>query len=145
MERLKKVSNWIAISLNTFFGFIKKNSYVAVTVTQLLKKAVAGQWDNRIASLIPGGWALPVVTALETIIPLVAESVLKAHNAFQEDKQSDAVAQLIELIKLKPEAEQAQFWKDFAARVNYYLADGELEFHEAWEEAQNVYAKLFKK
>jgi hypothetical protein len=142
---MKKASQWIMISLKTFFGFIKKNSYVAVTVTQLLKKAVAGQWDNRIASLIPGGWAPLIVEALERIIPLVAESVLKAHNAFQEDKQSDVVGQLIEMIKLKPEAEQAQFWKEFAARINYYLTDGEMSFEEAWIEAQNVYSKLFKK
>ena len=144
MKFLNQITNFLKRIFNSGFGFIKNHSFIAVAVTQNLKKAVEGQWDNRIASLIPGNWAPEVVKALEFYAPKVAAQVLIAHNIFQAEKQSDTVAALIEWLKKEDKHNRSEKIADFAARMNHYLADGTISLDEAWEEAQNVYFDFFK-
>jgi hypothetical protein len=144
MNFFKKLGNFLASIFNVGFGFIKNHSFIAVAVTQNLKHAVEGQWDNRIASIIPGNWAPELVKAVEHYAPLVADKVLIAHNILQADKQSDSVAVLIEWLRGLSKHERSEKIADFAGRMNHYLADGTISIAEAWEEAQNVYFDFFK-
>lgn len=144
MNPFKQIGNFFKRIFNTGFGFIKNHSFIAVAVTQNLKHAVEGEWDNRIASLIPGNWAPEVVKALEFYAPKVAEKVLIAHKIFQAEKQSDSVGALITWLKSQDKHNRSEKIADFAGRMNHYLADGNIDLNEAWEEAQNVYFDFFK-
>jgi len=146
MKFLTKIRLFFKKALGSGPGFIKDHSMVAVIVTNQLKKIVQGQLDNKIAASLPGTWAPELVAYLETVIPKVATQVSVAHAILHIDpKQANAVALVVEELKKLSKPRMDKYLQDFAARLNHYLADGEISVVEAWEEAQEFYRDFIKK
>lgn len=144
MKFFKKLGAWLTKTFNTGFGLIKNHSFIAVAITQNLKKAVEGDWDNRIVSLLPGNLPPIALAAAEKYLPLVARHVLTVHNILQVEKQNDSVGQLIEYLRGLDKEDRGDKLAAIAARMNIYLADGSISLSEAWKEAQIIYQDFFK-
>jgi hypothetical protein len=144
---MKKV--WLKIQLffaNIFgkeFAFLKKNSGVAVKVTNILKDVVQSPLTSIVTSLIPGDVDNQIHKKLEAIIPRIAAEVALAHGIVQQaGAHHEMLAGIIEHVrKMLPEG-RVGFWLEFSGRVNYALADGEISFAEAVALAQAVYAEV---
>ncbi len=124
------------------FAFLKKNSYIAVEVTNALKGIVQSPVADMITALIPGEADDLVKAKLRIVLPKVAAHVAMAHGILQaSSKHNEMLAGIVEYVKtLNPNA-QTLFWIEFSGHVNLALADGKVSFAEAITLAQYVFAE----
>jgi hypothetical protein len=148
MNGLKKFFARVKAVLGFGLGFIAEHSYIAVTVTENLKKIAEGQLDNKIAALFPGTWAPELVAHLELIAPKVALQVAKYHELIHRDWQGMTNQQIQEAIVKELQGlnkvKRGKFLADLAGLLNFKLAAGTKKQREAWEEAQVTYHRDFK-
>jgi hypothetical protein len=145
MSIFKKIGVWIKKLIGLGPLFVRNRSYIAVKVTEGLKNFLEGPYDNIIAATIPGSWAPELVRYLEAKVPEFTLKVAIAHNIIHLDmNDEESLLKLKELYKQLSEVDKHTYVAEFAGRMNYYLADGEISMAEGWNEAKEFYDMLFK-
>ena len=150
---MKKIAQILA-SIGAFFknafdkefDFVKKNSHIAVEVTNALKGIVQSPVADMITALIPGEADDIMKAKLRIVLPKVAAHVGIAHGILQASgKHHEMLAGIVDYVKtLNPNA-QTLFWIEFSGHVNLALADGKVSFAEAITLAQYVFAEQKQK
>lgn len=140
---MKKISRILRALFGDMFEFLRGNSQVAVKVTGNLKSLVESQFLDIATDIIPGDLDDKILKKARVIVPKVATQVAIVHGIIDaNDKNSDAVAGIIEYLrKLNPDARVA-FWIEFSAKLNVALSDDELDLFEAVVLAQLAYGEL---
>lgn len=137
----KKVSEFLKGLFSDLFEELKKNSLIAVKITDGLKNAVeSSTLDFVVDRLIKGEVDNFILEKLRVIVPEVAFKVAVIHGIVQEsDSSSESIAKLIEYLKgLNPNA-RVSFWVLFSGELNLALADGKVNFAEAIMLSQFAY------
>jgi hypothetical protein len=140
------VSGWVKGIFGNSLVWLKKNSQIAVNVTQKLKEIIESPVADLVTALIPGELDNKIKDLLRKIVPEVAIKVGIAHNILQASEEpNEAIAKIVEYLKTLPKEGRAAFWIQFAGELNFVLADGEITFPEAVALSQLVYAEFYKK
>lgn len=146
MNIFKKFGKWVKKVIGLGSLFVRNRSFIAVQVTENLKKFFDGPYDNILAAAIPGSWAPELVRYLEVQVPKLAVKVAIAHKIIHsEGVESELIELLRAEFKKLSEVDQNSYLAEFAGRLNTYLADGEISEAEGWNEAKEFYDFLFKK
>lgn len=145
MKTIKKLFSWIKSTFGLGMGLVRNHSFLAVEATELLKKAVRSPYTRVAISLIPGHWAEPVRKFAERIIlPILAETTFMAGLIRENQKDSVAIELIIDRLRTLHPDQEAKVYQEFAARMNYRLADGVFSLQECWESAQDIWHSFFK-
>lgn len=126
------------------FELLKKNSEVAVKITNSLKSIVESPILDVATYLIPGDLDDKILVKARSVVPRIAMEMAIAHGIIQQATTNQQVyAAIVEHIRKvhNPEG-RVGFWLEFSARLNQALADGKIEFGEAASLAQIVYLEL---
>lgn len=144
----KKLIDYVKGKYIDLFDVFRKNSEVAVKVTETLKKIVESPVTDVITDLIPGDIDDKIHEKLKVYVPVVAKKIAIAHGILQEsENNSDAVSAIIEYLK-SPEVNvgvRASFWIMFSGELNKALSDDKITLSEAVALAQIIYTELNKK
>jgi hypothetical protein len=149
MKKILSAINAVKVAVASFFdksyAYSKKNSHVAVMVTENLKKAVESPLASFIVDIIPGNVDNQIHYKLQKVVGPIATQMALAHGFIQaSETNSNAVAAIIESLKEYSKEGRVEFWRQFAANINQALSDGKLSIIEAWRLSQEAYAE-FKK
>ena len=127
-------------------GVIRNHSFIAVEVTNHLKSIVRSPIVQGAVKLTPTKFDDKILAILEGLALPVLKEVVAVHYIIKEyEKNSIAIDQIIFRLKqINPDLE-GKVYADFAARLNYRLADGTITLAEAWEQAQDTFFTFFKK
>jgi len=141
---IKKVTGFLKNLFTDLFEELKKNSFLAVKITDKLKEMVESPvLDFVVDNLIKGEVDNFILEKLRVILPEVAFKIAVVHGIMQEsDSSSESIAKLVEYLKgLNPNARVA-FWVLFSGELNLSLADGKINLAEAFALAQLAYNEL---
>lgn len=146
---MKKVFEKIVSSVKSMFGkgfdSFRQYSHIAVKVTNQLKIAVESPYADLATTLIYSEVDDFILLKLRKVVPKVALKMAIIHGILSTtDKNSDAVANLIEYLKkLNPDA-RTGFWLTFSGEVNMGLADGKISLSEAVILTQMAFKEMKK-
>lgn len=133
-------------NLSSAFKALRKNSGIAVSITNRIKQIVENPITDIITDLIPGDLDDKIHEKLKVIVPQVAFKLAIAHKILQENEtDSKAVENIITYLKtLKPDA-RIGFWIHFTGELNMAMADQKITLSEAVSLTQMVYLEFKKK
>ena len=129
------------------YDLLQDNSYLAVLVTQKLKKLLHSPVMDVLTAVLSlaGIPHVDKLMKLRSVIPVVASKVASAYGVLQEhDQPSNALDVLFFHIEALPEDEQKKFWIEFAAQLNMDLSDDELSKEESIARTQQLFERYFK-
>ena len=141
---IKKLTVFLKNLFADIFEELKKNSFLAVQITDKLKELVESPvLDLVVDFLIKGETDNVILQKLRVILPEVAFKIAVVHGIMQEsDSSSESIAKLVEYLKgLNPNARVA-FWVLFSGELNLALADGKINLAESFALAQLAYNEL---
>lgn len=146
MKPFSSIAKFFKKLFASSMSFARSHSaFIAVRVTNALKKVVEGPYDNYAAELIPGELPKHIVALLEKWIPIIAEQMAVTYQIIQlNPKDGDAVRALILHLRSLTKAERAKYWKDLSARVNMHISQSGKSYKEAYIESQIEYFNNFK-
>jgi len=145
MKAFKKAFSWIKAKVGLGFGYIRNHNFISVEMTNHLKAMVRSE--------IVQGAVRPNPTKLDdkgldfldkVALPIIAE-IAVIHGIIREnEKNSVSVDLIVDRLRLINPGLEAKVYTDYAARLNYRLADGVLSGSEAWRQSQDTYETFFK-
>lgn len=147
MKFFKSIGAFFKRLWHNSYDLLQDNSYLAVLVTQKLKKMLHSQVFDVLATLlsllgIPHADKLIKIRAL---LPVVATKVAAVHGVLQENERpSNALDILFYHIETLPEDEHKKFWIEFAAQLNMDLSDDEMSKEESIARTQQLFERYFK-
>lgn len=138
-----KIINSVKAIFGKSFDLLRDYSHVAVKVTDTLKFAVESPFADLATNLIPGDVDRIILAKLRKVLPKVALQTAITHGILSaNDKNSDAIINIIKYLKtLNPDA-RSGFWITFAAQINLALADDKLTLSEAVVLSQLAFKEL---
>jgi len=146
MKFLKKAFSWLKSTFGFGMGMIRDHTFLAVEITENLKALVRSPITRAVVSLTPFTWDDKIRTYADSIVlPILAEVAHMAGVIRENQKDSVAIEMIIARLKTLHPDEEAKVYQDFAARMNYRLADGVFSLKESWEAAQDTWYTFFKK
>lgn len=147
MKFFKSIGAFLKRLWHGSYDLLQDNSYLAVLVTQKLKKLLHSPVMDVLTAVLSlaGIPHVDKLMKLRSIIPVVASKVASAHGVLQEhDQPSNALDVLFFHIEALPEAEHKKFWIEFAAQLNMDLSDDELSKEESIARTQQLFERYFK-
>lgn len=146
---MKKLFAKVQAFIQKIFGnsleYLKKNSAMAVKVTELLKKYVESPISDVAVNIIPGELDNAALIALRKVVPDVVVRVAIFHGIVQSSVvPSEAIDKILLYLKSMNKEARAGFWITFAAQINMALSDGKLTFNEAVILSQLVYKEFYE-
>jgi hypothetical protein len=143
---IRKINNFFKGLFDKAFSVFKKNSEVAVKVTQYLKIFVESNAADTIVNIIPGDLDDVILKQLKLHVPRVAFRIALLHKIMQEsDNMNEAVSKIISYLQtLNPEA-RIGFWITFAGELNIALSDGKISHSEAVILTQLAYKEAYER
>lgn len=143
---IARITMFVTLLFDKTFAFLAKNSMVAVTVTDMLKRAVESPVADVITALIPGDVDDRIVSSLRANLPRVLFKMALIHRISTESStNSEAIGGILAYLQEVHPDTKASFWIRFAAELNVALADGKITLAEGIYLSQMAYAGIFKK
>lgn len=145
MKFLNKIGSFLKKVFTGAYDILQDKGYIAVLVTNNLKKIIESPVMDIITAVIPGDIDSLIVSKLRVILPKVAFKVASVHGVIStHERPSVALKILFEHLGTLSKDQQTKFWIDFAAELNYNLEDGTLSIQESVKRTQDLYNKFFK-
>jgi len=143
---IKRINTFFKNLFDGAYVIFKKNSGIAVRVTQMLKIFVESPLADEIVNIIPLDYDDEILKVLRVHVPVVANKMAILHNIMNQTTDgADAVNKIINYLKtLKPDA-RISFWVMFAGELNVALSDGKLSLNESLILTQLVYKEIYEK
>jgi hypothetical protein len=130
---------------------IRKSLYdnpvlTAVEVTEKLKQIVRSKLVAKAVDLIPGVKDNEALEFLDAhIIPALMQ-VARYHDLLKSTtRKHEAWTTILKGLRNLSDHEEANYYIDFAGRLNMRLSDGKFSFKEAKDSAQELWKRVFKK
>jgi hypothetical protein len=143
---LEQIKAWLQAKFKAGFDAAKKNSHIAVKVTEQLKNVIGSPVADLITALIPGELDNEIKYKLRKILPEVAAKVGIAHNIIQaSDDPTTALASIKAYIESLGGTARRDWWVLFSANVLEALSDGEISYSDLIKLSQMAYDELYKK
>jgi hypothetical protein len=125
------------------FDFVRKNSKIAVIVTDKLKLAVENKYAPFVVEIIPGEIDNIALDILKKYLPEVSYRIAVIHGLLQEnDVKHEALDRIIEHLKTLNKDARVSFWVMFAGELNVALSDGKINLAEGLALSQLMYNEL---
>lgn len=138
----KKIISFFGVTYNK----LKKNSDLAVRITNELKKYVENPFVDVAVNITPWAMDNAILITLRKVIPQVAYKVAIAHRILHESANpNEAVGNIITELRNFTKDTKKAFWVQFAAELNIALNDGKISFAEAVILTQMVYIEFYDK
>lgn len=145
MKFLTKIGSFLKKVFTGAFDILQDKGYIAVLVTNNLKKLIESPVMDIITAVIPGDIDSLIVSKLRVVIPKVAFKVATVHGVISNhERPSAALKILFDHLRTLSKDEQTRFWIDFAAELNINLENGTLSIQESVKRTQDLYKKFFK-
>lgn len=145
MKIWKSITSFFSKAFGTGYDRLKKNSAIAVKVTDELKKYVESPIADVVVNLIPGNWDNYAIVALRKVLPPIAIKMAITHKIIEgSTSPSDCVVGIIEYLKTLDKEARIGFWITFAGELTKALSDGKLTFAEAVILSQLAYKELYE-
>lgn len=137
---LIKVFNKLNNLFTSSFEFVKRNSIIAVRITDTLKNVVENKLTEFAVAVIPGEIDDRILKILQKVVPEVSYKIAVVHGLLQEgNTKVESIDKIIEYLKtLNPDA-RISFWVMFAGELNVALADGKINLAEGIALSQLMY------
>lgn len=143
---IKKINDFFKSLFDKSFQIFKKNSAVAVKVTQYLKIFVESGIADKIVNIIPGDLDNEILYHLKIQLPKVSFKIAILHKIMTEsDNPNDAVSNIIAYLQSLNSEARIGFWITFAGELNLALSDGKLTYTEAIILTQLAYKEAYNK
>lgn len=147
MKIFKSIVAYIKKLWHGGYDLLQDNSYLAVLITQKLKKLLHSDVFDVLTYLLSviGVPHADKLLKLRVLLPIVANKVAVVHGVLQEnDRPSNALDILFYHIETLPEDEHRKFWIEFAAQLNMDLSDDEMSKDESIARTQQLFERYFK-
>ena len=141
---LEQIRTWLKSRFSKGFEAVKKNSHVAVQVTEALKNVIGSPVTDLLTALIPGELDNEIKYKLRKVLPEVAAKVAIAHNIIQaSDDPTTALAAIKAYIESLGGDARKDWWVLFSAKVAEVLSDGDVTYAELVMLTQDAFMELY--
>jgi hypothetical protein len=143
---LEQIKTWLQAKFKKGFDIVKRNSHVAVKVTEQLKIVIGSPIADLLTALIPGDLDNEIKYKLRQVLPEVAAKVAIGHNIIQaSDDPTTALAAIKAYIESLGIDARKDWWVLFSAKVMEAISDGEVTYAEIVMLTQDAFIELYGK
>ena len=141
---IAQIKTWLQAKFKAGFDAVKKNSHIAVKVTEELKKVIDSPVADLITALIPGELDNEIKYKLRKILPEIVAKIGIAHNIIQaSDDPTVAMQKIVAYIQSLGGDARKDWWVLFSAKVTEALSDGDVTYAELVALTQMAYTELY--
>lgn len=139
-----KIKAWLKDKFDKGFDIAKKNSLVAVQVTNKLKEVINSPIADLVTALIPGELDNELKYKLRKVLPEVAAKIAITHNIIQATEDpTTALTKIKEYIESLGGGARRDWWVLFSANVMEGISDGEVSYSDLIKWTQMAYDELY--
>lgn len=139
----RRIGAWFKKVFDKEFHFLKKNSKMAVEVTNVLKGLVESPITAAVVNLTPITWDNELLFKARPIVRKVAIEMAIAHGIIQTaENNSNVFAAIIDHLKQFVADGRVGFWVEFSGRLNVAFSDGKISLAEGISLAQMIFEEM---